>query len=231
MQNEQNGSTQNEENDTQTQNDNSQNDNTQNAQNNNRQNTQNGIQSEQNGSTHITQNDNYSNNEKTISTKSICYRLWKYFSDFWNIVDVLSYILLIIALFVRHFAPGEDFLIPRRLFGLSLLVMFIRYLQIFMPFKKLGITLIMIKEMVSLNLLMFLFEVAKGLQLLDIRWFVLFSLQMFNLSELLRSVKVITFNQTSFANVYLFKIKQQFSCKFKVHHSLSVSWQRGTPLL
>lgn len=69
--------------------------------------------------------------------------------DFWNVVDLLSYALLIAALCVRHFHPSQRFTVARRMFSLSLLVMYLRFLEVFLIHRKLGPTLIMIKEMVS----------------------------------------------------------------------------------
>lgn len=76
----------------------------------------------------------------------------RYLYDFWNIVDLLSYALLISALFVRHFFIDETFTISRCMFALSLLVMYMRFLEVFLIHRKLGPTLIMIKEMVYLKI-------------------------------------------------------------------------------
>lgn len=85
-----------------------------------------------------------------------CYRRMKrYFNDFWNVVDLLSYILLIAALCVRHFHPSSRFTVSRRMFSLSLLVMYLRFLEVFLIHRKMGPTLIMIKEMLK-DLLWFL---------------------------------------------------------------------------
>ncbi|XP_078329885.1 transient receptor potential cation channel subfamily M member-like 2 [Crassostrea virginica] len=83
-------------------------------------------------------------------------RMKRYLYDFWNLVDLLSYALLISALFVRHFYPSETFTIARRMFSLSLLVMYLRFLEVFLIHRKLGPTLIMIKEMLK-DLIGFLF--------------------------------------------------------------------------
>nr|XP_034319204.1 uncharacterized protein LOC109618232 isoform X3 [Crassostrea gigas] len=86
-----------------------------------------------------------------------CYRRMKrYMYDFWNVVDLLSYALLIAALCVRHFHPSQRFTVARRMFSLSLLVMYLRFLEVFLIHRKLGPTLIMIKEMLK-DLLWFLF--------------------------------------------------------------------------
>lgn len=77
-------------------------------------------------------------------------RMKRYFYDFWNVVDLLSYALLITALCVRHFHPSENFTVARRIFSLSLLVMYMRFLEVFLVHRKMGPTLIMIKEMVIL---------------------------------------------------------------------------------
>ncbi|XP_062589311.1 transient receptor potential cation channel subfamily M member-like 2 [Saccostrea cucullata] len=83
-------------------------------------------------------------------------RMKRYLYDFWNVVDLLSYALLITALFVRHFHPSETFTIARRMFSLSLLVMYLRFLEVFLIHRRMGPTLIMIKEMLK-DLFSFLF--------------------------------------------------------------------------
>lgn len=77
-------------------------------------------------------------------------RLKRYFCNLWNWWDIISYVLLILALFVRHFYIDETFTIARRLFALSLLVMYPKFLGVFLMFRKIGLTIIMIKEMVKL---------------------------------------------------------------------------------
>ncbi|XP_062621660.1 transient receptor potential cation channel subfamily M member 2-like [Saccostrea cucullata] len=82
-------------------------------------------------------------------------RMKRYLFDFWNVVDLLSYVLLIVALFVHLFHPSPDFTVARRMFSLSLLVMYLRFLEVFLVHRKMGPTLIMIKEMLK-DLLRFL---------------------------------------------------------------------------
>lgn len=82
------------------------------------------------------------------SHRSYYRRMKRYFTDFWNVVDLLSYVLLIAALCVRHFHLSQKFTVARRMFSLSLLVMYLRFLEVFLIHRKLGPTLIMIKEMV-----------------------------------------------------------------------------------
>lgn len=83
------------------------------------------------------------------SHRSYYSRMKRYLYDFWNLVDLLSYALLLSALFVRHFYIEETFTIARRMFALSLLVMYLRFLEVFLIHRTLGPTLIMIKEMVG----------------------------------------------------------------------------------
>ncbi|XP_056021813.1 uncharacterized protein LOC125651630 [Ostrea edulis] len=84
-------------------------------------------------------------------------RLKRYLYDFWNVVDLLSYLLLIMALFVRHLGSSSpNHTDARRMFSLSLLVMYLRFLEVFLVHRRLGPTLIMIKEMLK-DLLNFLF--------------------------------------------------------------------------
>lgn len=92
--------------------------------------------------------------------RSYYYRMKGYLYDFWNVVDLLSYALLLAALLVRHFYINESFTIARRMFALSLLVMYLRFLEVFLIHRKLGPTLIMIKEMVYTLVTQSLFEIA-----------------------------------------------------------------------
>lgn len=91
-------------------------------------------------------------------------RVKRYLGDFWNRWDILSHALLIAALFVRHFYIDETFIIARRMFALSLLVMYLRFLEVFLMFRKIGLTIIMIKEMLSdlINFLAVAFFVVLG---------------------------------------------------------------------
>lgn len=68
--------------------------------------------------------------------------------DFWNVLDLLSYLLLITALIVRHSYEDETHVIARNTFSFSLLVMYLRFLEVFIINKILGPMLMMIKEMV-----------------------------------------------------------------------------------
>ncbi|XP_078311840.1 transient receptor potential cation channel subfamily M member 2-like isoform X3 [Crassostrea virginica] len=94
--------------------------------------------------------------------RSYLLRIKRYLNDFWNAVDVLSYILLILALIVRH--AVEDIPVARRMFSFSLLIMYLRFLEVFLINHKIGPTLIMIKEMLKdlLRFLLIAFFVVLG---------------------------------------------------------------------
>lgn len=72
----------------------------------------------------------------------------RHMNDFWNVVDLLSYLCIIAAVFFRHLYQDESHVIARNLFALSLLVMYLRFLEVFLIHHKMGPTLMMIKEMV-----------------------------------------------------------------------------------
>ena len=110
-------------------------------------------------------------------------RMKRYLYDFWNVVDLLSYALLITALFVRHLYPSETFTIARRMFSLSLLVMYLRFLEVFLIHRKLGPTLIMIKEMVKYflnnHVIYYHCHNRNGTTDISIHWFIYFKHELF----------------------------------------------------
>ncbi|CAC5398395.1 unnamed protein product [Mytilus coruscus] len=75
------------------------------------------------------------------------YRLKKYLFNFWNILDVLSYTLTIVAIFVRVFRSTKTNKTYRRFFSMSLFAMYMRFLHVLLMSRKLGPKIIMIKEM------------------------------------------------------------------------------------
>lgn len=87
-------------------------------------------------------------NEHESSYRGVLSRIERHLNDFWNVVDLLSYFLIIVAIFVRYFYQDESITIARNLYALSLLVMYLRFLEVFLVHQKLGPTLMMIKEMV-----------------------------------------------------------------------------------
>ncbi|XP_071166898.1 transient receptor potential cation channel subfamily M member-like 2 [Mytilus edulis] len=77
------------------------------------------------------------------------YRLKKYLFNFWNILDVVSYTLTILAIFVRWFKPTKSNKTSRRFFSMSLFVMYMRFLHVLLMSRFLGPKIIMIKEMLK----------------------------------------------------------------------------------
>lgn len=63
-------------------------------------------------------------------------------------MDLLSYVVLALALFLRHVYQDEPHTYARNMFALSLLIMYFRFLEAFLISRTIGPTLIMIKEMV-----------------------------------------------------------------------------------
>ncbi|XP_061190311.1 transient receptor potential cation channel subfamily M member 8-like [Saccostrea echinata] len=74
-------------------------------------------------------------------------RLRRHLHDFWNVVDFFSYALMFTALILRHYYSSTDFTAARRIFSLTLLVMYLRFLEFFRVYRIMGPFLIMIKEM------------------------------------------------------------------------------------
>lgn len=62
--------------------------------------------------------------------------------------DLLSHVFLIAGIAVRELSNDETFNSARRLLGFSLIFMYLRCLKVFLVYKTMGPTLIMIKEMV-----------------------------------------------------------------------------------
>ncbi|XP_076101184.1 transient receptor potential cation channel subfamily M member 2-like [Mytilus galloprovincialis] len=77
------------------------------------------------------------------------YRLKKYLFNFWNILDVLSYTLTIVAIFVRVFRSTKTNKTYRRFFSMSLFAMYMRFLHVLLMSRKIGPKIIMIKEMLK----------------------------------------------------------------------------------
>lgn len=84
---------------------------------------------------------------KGRSKRSLSSRICRYL-DFWNVVDLLSYVFLAMALCFRHFYGDETHSFARNMFAVSLLLMYFRFLEVFLINEMIGPTLIMMKEMV-----------------------------------------------------------------------------------
>lgn len=76
-------------------------------------------------------------------------RMKRYFADFWKVIDLLSYVFYLLADSVNYYEVDETFTVSRRIYSLSLLLMYLRFLEVFRIFKTIGTTLVMIKEMIK----------------------------------------------------------------------------------
>lgn len=86
--------------------------------------------------------------KKLMSKKWIRTRIKRYFNDFWKVINLLSYFLFLLAEIVHVNLDDKTFTNSRRIYSLSLLVMYLRFLEVFRIHRKIGSTLVMIKEMV-----------------------------------------------------------------------------------
>ena len=68
-------------------------------------------------------------------------------------MDVLSYILFMVAVFLRFYLEPQYFEVARWMFCITLVVLFTRFSQVFFIAEQLGPKVIMIRKMVS-NILM-----------------------------------------------------------------------------
>ncbi|XP_071171553.1 transient receptor potential cation channel subfamily M member-like 2 [Mytilus edulis] len=89
-------------------------------------------------------------NEKALS-QSVKYRISRYFYDFWNSLDFISYCITITAVLVRFLykSTTETSVLARRFYSLSLFTMYMRFLHALLMSRKLGPKIIMIKEMLK----------------------------------------------------------------------------------
>ena len=95
----------------------------------------------------------FSNQGTHRSSQSNWYQLKRYIKDFWNSLDVLFYFITIAAILVRFLYTDPSTKLARRLYSLSLFVMYMRFLHALLMSRTLGPKIIMIKEMVCLLLL------------------------------------------------------------------------------
>lgn len=80
----------------------------------------------------------------------------RYFNDLWKVIDLLSYVFFLLADFVNYCEVDKTFTVSRRIYSLSLLLMYLRFLEVFRIFRTIGTTLVMIKEMVTFHLILLL---------------------------------------------------------------------------
>lgn len=73
----------------------------------------------------------------------------RYFNDFWKVMDPLSYVLFLLAEFFNYYEVDKSFTVSRQIYSLSLLLMYLRFLEVFRIFRTIGTSLVMIKAMIK----------------------------------------------------------------------------------
>ncbi|CAC5364897.1 unnamed protein product [Mytilus coruscus] len=71
------------------------------------------------------------------------YRFRRYIGDFWNVLDTISYITTFIAIGLRFI----DLKWARRIYSFSLFMVYMRFLHFVLIYRKVGVYVILIKEM------------------------------------------------------------------------------------
>jgi hypothetical protein len=74
------------------------------------------------------------------------YRFRRYINDFWNVLDTMSYIITFTAIAFRFYSEIQW---ARRIYSFSLFMMFMRFLHFILIYRKVGVYVILIKEMVN----------------------------------------------------------------------------------
>ena len=85
---------------------------------------------------------------KTFKKADRWYRFRRYINDFWNVLDTVSYIITFIAIALRF--SSETLQWARRIYSFSLFMMCMRFLHFILIYRKVGVYVILIKEMVSI---------------------------------------------------------------------------------
>ncbi|XP_021343122.1 transient receptor potential cation channel subfamily M member 2-like [Mizuhopecten yessoensis] len=81
-----------------------------------------------------------------LNSKQWRRRAWNHMHNFWNGMDALSYLVLTIGIIVRFGYETTSFDISRRFYSVGLFLMFMRYLHVLLISRRIGPTVIMLKE-------------------------------------------------------------------------------------
>lgn len=93
-----------------------------------------------------------------------------FFSEFWNVFDICSYLVYMSAFIVQTFFLDETLTLSRRMFTFSLLLMYLKYFEVFLIREATGVKIIMIKKMVNIILLYPQFEDIMVSNISDKKW-------------------------------------------------------------
>lgn len=91
----------------------------------------------------------YCKKEEARSHLLFRFRTINYINDFWNCLDLLSYIIIVIAMLLRHLGQDELQIYARNMFAFSLLILYLRFLEAFLFLELTGTPVIMLIEMLK----------------------------------------------------------------------------------
>ena len=84
----------------------------------------------------------------TTTPRSVSYKLASYFSSLWNVFDVVVIVFTILSIILRYSLKSSDFNWARRVYAITLVLYYLRFLYIFYVNKNIGPKVIMIRRMV-----------------------------------------------------------------------------------
>lgn len=73
-------------------------------------------------------------------------RAFSHMNNFWNAMDFVSYLMLIIAICIRFLHETTEFGTSRRFYAIGLFLMYMRFLHVLLILRTIGPTIIMLKE-------------------------------------------------------------------------------------
>ncbi|KAI8729644.1 transient receptor potential cation channel subfamily M member 2 [Biomphalaria glabrata] len=84
-----------------------------------------------------------------IQQKSFCYKLSIWWNNSWNHFDLLMYILMIVSVILRYILEGEDFVYARIVYSITLVMLYLRFMQFYFAEQNMGPKVIMIRRMLT----------------------------------------------------------------------------------
>ncbi len=85
----------------------------------------------------------------TTKPKSLWYKLMSYFSSLWNVFDLVVIVCMGVSVLLRYLLDGKDFDWARRMYSITIVLYYLRFLYVFYVSKNIGPKVIMIRRMVS----------------------------------------------------------------------------------
>ena len=84
----------------------------------------------------------------TTTPRTLSYKLASYFSSLWNVFDVVVIVFMVISIILRYSLEASHFIWARRVYAVTLVLYYLRFLYIFYVSKNIGPKVIMIRRMV-----------------------------------------------------------------------------------